>query len=146
MKIKKNDKVSVYYTGTLNDGSVFDSRQEGEDPLEFVVGSNQLLSMFENSVIGHKEGDEVNIKIPYQESYGSHQADLVIVSDKSKYPDDINLKSLLTLTIKDRDGVNRKLPCKVIEITENNVVIDANHPLAGEDTNFEINIVSVESA
>jgi peptidylprolyl isomerase len=145
MKIKNNDKVSVYYEGTLNDGSIFDSKQKGDEPLELVVGSNKLLPMFESSLMGHKEGDEVNIKIPCKNAYGSHQANLVIVCDKKEFPDDITLKTLFTMTIKDRDGVGRTLPCKVVEITDNNVVIDANHPLAGKDINFKINIISVES-
>ena len=137
--MKPGTKVKIHYTGTLNDGSVFDS-SEGKEPLEFTFGENQVISGFENGVIGMKLNEEKIIKIIPAEAYGESQPQLIVTIPKEKFPQDIQAGGRLIL--KSPDG--QSIPASVSEVNKDNVVIDLNHPLAGKELTFKIKVVGID--
>lgn len=138
---KENDKVKVHYKGTLNDGTVFDS-SEGKDPLEFTLGSGQVIPGFDKEIKGMQVEETKNIQVPASEAYGEKRDDLYQEIPKDKLPDDIDYQVGLRLISKTPEG--QEIPITVNEVKDNSIVIDANHPLAGEDLNFEIKLVEID--
>lgn len=132
--------VRVHYTGTLDDGSVFDSSRE-RDPLEFTLGDGQLIRGFENTVIGMQVGDTKTVKIPADEAYGAHKEELIINIDKRHFPDNISPAEGLQLSLKSPEG--KILNAIITSVKEDSVSLDANHPLAGKDLTFEIELVEI---
>jgi FKBP-type peptidyl-prolyl cis-trans isomerase 2 len=142
MTVQNNDTVKVHYTGTLADGSIFDSSIDRE-PLEFTLGKGMLIPGFEKTVLGMSINETRTCNIPTDEAYGSFNPELVQEVSKSQLPEDL-LKSLevgLQLVSSMPDG--SEFPVVVAEIHDAHIVVDANHPLAGEDLNFEITLVSI---
>ncbi len=138
---KSGDAVKVHYTGTLTDGTVFDS-SVGKDPIEFTIGQGQMIPGFENAVLGMNVGDEkAEINIPSAEAYGEPREDMVIEVPKSNVPPEINPEIGQQLAVTRPDG--QPMPVTVKEIKEDAIVLDANHPLAGKDLIFKIELVSV---
>lgn len=137
---KQGDTVQVHYTGRLNDGTVFDS-SVGSDPLEFKVGSGQLIPGFENAVTGMNVGDKTTALIPSDQAYGPHRAEGLIEVPRDRIPADIKLEIGQQLQMQSQDG--RPVPVRVTAIEEASITVDANHPLAGKDLTFEIELVSV---
>jgi peptidylprolyl isomerase len=135
---KKGDTVKVHYVGKLDDGSIFDS-SENRQPLEFVVGSNQVIPGLEEAVIGMDPGDKKTIKIPSEQAYGPHYPELVAQFERNQFPADFELAIGLQLEIPQKDG--RALLVTVTELTDESVTLDANHPLAGKDLTFEIELL-----
>jgi len=140
MKVKANDKVRVHYKGTLSDGVMFDS-SEGRDPLEFTIGSGQIIPGFENGVIGMQVDESKTINIPVAEAYGEAKAELILEVPKSQLPPEINPEVGLQLMSQTQDG--QQTPLLVTEVKEDSIIVDANHPLAGKDLTFEITLVSI---
>ena len=138
---KNGDTVKVYYTGTLEDGTVFDSSKE-RDPLQFTLGKGQLIKGFEEAVIGMSVGETKSVRIPSDEAYGSHREDLLLKFNKSDFPPDIEPKGGLVINLVSPDG--RNLLATITEISGDSVTLDANHPLAGKDLTFNIDLVEVE--
>ena len=138
---KNGDTVKVHYTGTLEDGSVFDSSKE-RDPLQFTLGKGQLIKGFEEAVIGMSAGETKSVRIPSDEAYGSHREDLLLKFNKSDIPPDIEPKGGLVINLVSPDG--RNLLATITEISGDSVTLDANHPLAGKDLTFNIDLVEVE--
>ena len=136
---KTGNTVKVHYTGTLNDGTVFDTSIERE-PLQFTIGQGQLIPGFEQAVIGMKVGESTTVNIPAAEAYGLHRDDLVFAMERSQLPDNIEVGQQLQMMQTDGSTV----VVTVIEISETTAMIDANHPLAGEDLIFEIELVEIE--
>ena len=136
--MKPGDKVKIHYTGTLNDGSVFDS-SDGRDPLEFTIGENQVIKGFEDGVKDMKLNQEKTIKIKPEEAYGEKNEQLIISVPRDKFPENIEAGGRLVL--KDPDG--QHIPAFVSEVKENAVVIDLNHPLAGKELTFKIKVVAI---
>jgi len=136
--MKPGDKVKVHYTGTLNDGTVFDS-SEGKEPLEFTIGENQVITGFENGVKDMKLNDEKTIKIKPNEAYGEKNQQLIISVPRDKFPPKIEVGGRLIL--KGLKGQN--IPAFVSEVKEDNVVVDLNHPLAGKELNFKLRLVAI---
>ncbi|MGM0506122.1 MAG: FKBP-type peptidyl-prolyl cis-trans isomerase [Bacteroidota bacterium] len=139
-KVKEGDTVKVHYTGTLNDGSVFDSSEERE-PLEFKLGEGQLIPGFEKAVTGMEKGDSVEVTIPSDEAYGETRDDLVISVPKSDMPDEIEPAVGMQLQVNQPDG--QPIPVRVTAVEEENIQLDANHPLAGEDLTFKIDLIEI---
>lgn len=137
---KSGDKVKVHYKGTLNDGSVFDS-SEGREPLEFEVGSGQVIPGFDNAVIGLSVGDSKAVNIPSDEAYGPYQENMVLAIDKDKFPEGLNLTIGEQLQIPAQSG--QPIVVVIKEVTDETVTLDANHPLAGQDLNFNIELVEI---
>ncbi len=140
MKVKANDKVRVHYKGTLSDGVMFDS-SEGRDPLEFTIGSGQIIPGFENGVIGMQVDESKTLNIPAAEAYGQPKAELILEVPKSQLPPEINPEIGLQLMSQTPDG--NQTPLLVTEVKEDTIIVDANHPLAGKDLTFEITLVSI---
>ena len=131
-------KVKVHYTGTLSDGTVFDS-SEGKEPLEFTIGENRVISGFENGIKGMKLNDEKTINIYPKEAYGERDERMVVSVPRSKLPPEIEIGGQLLLKGPD----DQRIPARIHEIKENEVIIDLNHPLAGKELNFKVKIVAV---
>jgi peptidylprolyl isomerase len=138
---KNGDIVKVHYTGTLEDGTVFDSSKE-RDPLQFTLGKGQLIKGFEEAVIGMSVGETKSVSIPSDEAYGSHREDLLLKFNKSDFPPDIEPKGGLVINLVSPDG--RNLLATITEMSGDSVTLDANHPLAGKDLTFNIDLVEVE--
>ena len=139
-KIKEGDTVKVHYTGKLEDGSVFDSSREKE-PLEFTLGKGQLIPGFEKAVTDMEAGESTQVTIPAEEAYGDPREDLIISVPKSQLPDDVEPKVGLQLQVNQPNG--EPVPVRVTEVGDENLKLDANHPLAGRDLTFDIEVVDV---
>ena len=138
--VEKNKQIEVNYTGTLDDGSVFDS-SEGKEPLKFVVGLGQVIKGFEDAVVGMKVGEEKDIHIKSEDAYGPRNDKLTQEVPKSSVPKDIKLEEGISLALKAPTG--QVVPAKVVKIGDENITLDLNHPLAGKDLNFKLKVVSV---
>jgi len=140
--IKNGDTVTVHYTGTTNDGNVFDSsKQEGREPITVVLGEGQLIPGFEAGIIGKTQGETVNVKIQKDEAYGDRDESLVVEVPKNRLPENIEVGA--TLQMMTPGG---PIYGTVSAINEDTITMDHNHPLAGQEINFEIDILEVVSA
>ena len=137
---RSGDTVRVHYTGKLEDGSVFDS-SNGRDPLEFTVGSGQVIPGFESAVSGMSPGEERSVTIPAADAYGDRKDDLVIVVERSQLPEDIDPAPGQQLQLS-QEG--RAFVVTVADVTPEKITLDANHPLAGEDLTFDLQLVAIE--
>jgi peptidylprolyl isomerase len=134
------DTVRVHYTGTFDDGQVFDS-SAGRDPLEFRIGSGQLIPGFDSAVNGMSPGESKTVNIPAEEAYGPHLDEMVLEVERSQVPPELDPKVGERLEIKQQDG--RSVPVTVTAITDAHVTLDGNHPLAGRALNFEIELIEI---
>lgn len=139
--VKNGDVVHVHYHGTLNDGSTFDS-SEGRDPLSFTVGSGQVIQGFDDALLDMSIGEKKTVNIPVEQAYGNRTEDMVIEFPKDQFPDDVTPQEGQALHISDAEG--NIVPVVVSEVREETVMLDANHPLAGQDLTFEIELVSID--
>lgn len=137
---QSGDTVKLHYTGTLTDGSVFDS-SEGRDPLEFTLGAKQVIPGFENAVMGMSPGEAKTVNIPADEAYGHRNEEMVLQVPPQQFPDNIEPTVGDQLQIRQPDG--SAVNVVVSDVTEAAVTLDANHPLAGQDLTFEISLVAV---
>lgn len=137
-EVKKGDNVKVHYTGKLNDGTVFDS-SEGGQPLEFAVGSGQVIAGFEEGVVGMKVGESKVIEIPVEKAYGERNDAMVIQAPIEQVPPDLNPELGMRLEMGGANG--EILRVVVTEITDTHITLDANPPLAGKDLTFEVEVV-----
>jgi len=139
-KVKSGDTVKVHYTGTLTDGTVFDS-SESKEPLEFTLGSGQLIPGFEKAVDGLQAGESVEVTIPSDEAYGEPREDLIITVPKSDLPEDIQPQVGMQLQVNQPEG--QPVPVRITSVEDESIQLDANHPLAGEDLTFKIDVVEI---
>lgn len=139
-KVKDGDTVKVHYTGTLKNGEVFDTSAERE-PLEFTLGQGQLIPGFEKAVIGLAVGESTSVDIPSEEAYGEKRDDLLINVPKNQLPADVTPQIGMQLQVNQQNG--QPVPVRVVGIEEEELTLDANHPLAGKDLNFQIEVVEV---
>jgi len=139
-QVKNGNTVKVHYTGKLADGTVFDSSTQG-DALQFTLGSGQLIPGFEKAVLGMDVGEEKTFTIPAAEAYGEHNTELVFVVDRSSLPANVEPAIGRRFQIRQQDGSVTAVT--VSALSEAKVTFDANHPLAGKDLTFEIQIVEV---
>ncbi|MGB9612221.1 MAG: FKBP-type peptidyl-prolyl cis-trans isomerase [Bryobacteraceae bacterium] len=137
---KPGDTVRVNYTGRLDDGTVFDSSLRSW-PLEFTIGEGQLIPGFENAVIGMTPGETKTQRVPAEEAYGPHADFLVIEVDRRRVPPDLDPKVGDRLQLQHPDG--RVTPVLVTGVTESSITLDANHPLAGKDLTFDIELLEI---
>jgi peptidylprolyl isomerase len=135
---KRGDNVKVHYTGKLADGSIFDSSDGGE-PLEFAVGSGQVIQGFEEGVVGMKVGESKVVEIPVAKAYGERNDAMVIQAPIEQVPPDLNPELGMRLEMGGANG--EVLRVVVVEVTDTHITLDANPPLAGEDLTFEIELV-----
>ena len=137
---KSGDKVKVHYHGKLTSGETFDS-SEGRAPLEFEVGSGMVIKGFDEGVTGMSVGEKKTINIPVEEAYGPKNAEMVINMPKDRFPKDMELEEGMPLMMSDGSGQNFQVV--VTEIKDDSVILDANHPLAGQDLVFDIELVEI---
>ena len=137
---KNGNTVKVHYTGKLDDGTVFDSSVDRE-PLEFTIGEGQLIADFEQAVIDMNPGESKTIKIAYDNAYGPHREEMLMVVDRSQFPEGLEPKIDQKLQVRDPNGGDSVVT--VVDVTEANVTLDANHPLAGKDLMFEIQLTEI---
>lgn len=140
MAAEQGDVVKVHYTGTLDDGNQFDS-SIGGDPLEFKIGDGNLLEQFETTVIGMNPGEERTIRISPEDGYGLKRSDLIIPIPKNKLAHGLHPEVGQKLQMQTQDGESIVLTIK--EINEKEVIVDANHNLAGQFLNFKIELVEI---
>jgi FKBP-type peptidyl-prolyl cis-trans isomerase SlpA len=139
-KVNSNSTVTVNYTGRLEDGSIFDSSlNEDREPLKATLGQGQLISGFESGLIDMVVGDKKTIEIPHDEAYGGVNEDLLVEVPKTQVPEGVEVGARLQ-TI----GPNGPSIVQVIEIKDEVVIIDANHPLAGKKLIFDLELLEVE--
>jgi peptidylprolyl isomerase len=139
-KVKNNDKVKVHYTGKFKDGEVFDSSREG-DPLEFQIGQGKLIPGFERAVLGMQPGESKTTEIPAADAYGKYQDDMVWDVPKSTLPDKFEPEVGKQLEGIQKDGSRLRMVIK--DVSDDKVTLDANHPLAGKDLVFDIELLEI---
>ena len=139
-KAKNNDSVKVHYTGTLEDGTLFDSSLEGE-PLEFKVGAGEMIKGFDAAVVDMAVGDKKKFKIPADDAYGQHREEMVFQIERSQLPEGMEPEIGQHLQTEAEGG--HPVVLEIIAVEEANVTLDGNHPLAGKDLNFDIELISI---
>jgi len=137
---KKGDTVRIHYTGRLQDGTVFDSSQ-GHDPLEFTIGAGEVIRGFENAALGLEVGQSKTATIPAAEAYGPHRPEMVITVDRSEFEDQADPQIGQRFQAQTEGG--ETLDLTVVNISPEGVTLDANHPLAGKDLTFDIELVEI---
>ena len=138
---KPGDKVRVHYIGTLEDGSVFSSTYEEEEPFEFTIGEQNLLKSFDDAVLGMKVGETKTISVPPEDGYGEYKKEFVFKTERAQFPADLELELGKRLQIRLADG--KMVIATVQAITEDSVLLDANDPLAGKTLTFKIELVEI---
>lgn len=142
-QVKPGDTVRLHYTGTLLDGTTFDS-SEGREPLEFVVGSGQIIPGLDKAIPGMQIGETKQVSIPCDEAYGPVNPDARQAIPRSEIPGDIPTAPGTQLQMQSPDG--HVVPVTVVAVSETEITLDANHPLAGKDLTFDIELVSFDAA
>lgn len=140
-KVKADDLVRVHYTGKLSDGQVFDSSVDRE-PLEVKLGEGNLIPGFEKGLVDMQLNEKKTIVIAKEEAYGEKRKELFQSVKKSDLPEDLKVEVDMPLMATNADGSEKQL--RVAEIKEDEIVVDANHPLAGEDLTFELELVEIK--
>jgi peptidylprolyl isomerase len=138
--VKDGDTVSVHYTGSLQDGTIFDSSR-GRDPLTFTVGAGQMITGFDNAVRGMKVNEVKTVTLPPEQAYGPRRSDLIITMAHDKFPKDMTLTVGQKVSL--QNNLGQQLTATVIEIKDTEVVLDANHELAGKTLIFEIELIKI---
>jgi FKBP-type peptidyl-prolyl cis-trans isomerase 2 len=139
--VKKGDKVKVEYTGSLEDGTIFDSSEMHNEPLEFVVGAGQLIKGFDDAVVGMKIGEEKEIKLLPAEAYGEHNPEFVKDMPRDCFPPEQDIQPGMMFMVALQDG--RQIPVRVTIVTDENVTVDLNPPLAGKTLIFKIKVIEI---
>ncbi len=139
---KHGDTVRVHYTGKLTDDTVFDT-SESREPLMFTIGKGEVLGGFEQAVVGLNPGEQVTVDIPAAEAYGVSRSDLVAAFPREHFPQDRPLEIGLQLQMTLQNG--QVVLVTITKITDTEVTLDANHPLAGQDLNFVISLVDISA-
>ena len=137
---KTGDTVKVHYTGRLDDGTVFDTSAERE-PLQFTIGEGQLIQDFEKAIVGMNPGETKTVQIPSDNAYGPHREEMVMEVNRSEFPQDLEPKVDQMLQVSQSDG--KSFVVRVTDVSESKVKLDANHPLAGKDLTFDIQLADI---
>jgi len=140
MQVKTGDVVRVHYTGTLVDGSQFDS-SVGRNPLEFTVGAGQMIAGFDAGVLGMAVGEKKTLQIDPDHGYGQSNPEAIIEFPRTNVPEGMEIEIGMQLNLQNEYG--QPVPVVIMEITEDVVIMDANHSLAGKDLIFEVELVEI---
>ncbi|MEJ2718714.1 MAG: peptidylprolyl isomerase [Deltaproteobacteria bacterium] len=137
---KDGDKVRVHYTGKVEDGTVFDS-SKNRDPLEFTLGESGIIPGFQEMVVGMNPGDSKTDTIPSEKAYGPYVEEMVLEVERDKFPEDLDPEVGQHLQLSRSDG--QVIPVLITRVDESTITLDANHPLAGKDLTFEVDLVEI---
>jgi peptidylprolyl isomerase len=137
---KRGDTVRVHFTGRLEDGTVFDTSAE-RGPYEFTIGESRIVPGFAQAVIGMKPGESKTVEIPAKKAYGLHRKEMIAVIERSKLAAHLNPEIGQRLRIDQADG--QEIPATVIKVSASSVTLDANHPLAGKNLTFDIELLEI---
>ncbi len=138
---KKGDKVKVEYVGSLEDGTIFDSSEMHNEPLEFVVGAGQLIKGFDDAVVGMKIGEEKEIRLPPDEAYGAHNPEFVKDMPRGCFPQDQDIQPGMMFMVALQDG--RQIPVRISQVSDDTITVDLNPPLAGKTLVFKIKLLEI---
>ena len=147
-KTKKKNKaangsnVRVHYTGTLNDGTVFDTSRDREDTLDFELGAKNLIPEFEAAIVGMKAGETKEFKIESVNAYGPPNPDAIVKVPKSAFPE--GFEFVIGNPVLGQSQTGQPLHAVILAEEEGEIVLDHNHPLAGKDLNFEVELVEIQ--
>ena len=136
MPVQEGNTVKVEYTGTLEDGTVFDSSDKHGQPLEFQVGVGQVIKGFDDAVMGMEVGDEKDIKLQPSEAYGETNPDMVQMIPREQLPEGQEVSVGMMLMVTMPNGM--EIPAEITEVTDESIVIDMNHPLVGKVLNLSL--------
>ena len=138
---KRGDTVKVHYTGTFDDGTVFDTSSDG-DPIEFKIGEGSVIPGFEDAIVGMKAGDKKTEHIEASRAYGQHREDLIFTIERDQLPKgtEVNIGDFLRIGFTDGESAS----VQVADLDDESVTLDANHPLAGRDLTFELTLVAIQ--
>lgn len=139
---KSGNTVKVHYTGKLKDGTVFDSSLQRNEPLEFTLGQGNMIAGFEKAVDGMQVGDTTVADIPVAEAYGEVREDMILEVPKKDVPENITPEVGQRLAVQQKDG--QSIPVTISKVSEESITLDANHPLAGKDLVFEIELLEIK--
>lgn len=139
-KVKSGDTVKVHYHGRLTDGTTFDT-SAGREPLEFEVGSGAVIAGFDNGIVGMEPGEKKTIEIPVEQAYGPKDPTMLIDFPKANFPPDLNPEVGMQLNM--TNGAGQVIPVVITAVGAEAVTLDANHPLAGQDLIFDIELVEI---
>ena len=139
-QVKSGDTVKVHYHGKLTDGSTFDS-SEGREPLEFEVGSGSVIPGFDEGVTGMQVGEKRTVTIPCEQAYGVKQEDMLMEFPMDRFPEEMEPEVGMQLNMS--NGAGQNFPVVIREVRDTTVLLDANHPLAGEDLTFDLELVEI---
>ncbi|MBJ3762428.1 peptidylprolyl isomerase [Maribius pontilimi] len=140
---KEGDTISMHYSGSLPDGTQFDS-SEGRAPLEFTLGSGMIIPGLDSAIAGMEVGDKKTVTVAPDDAYGAHDPNRVQAVPRDQFPDDLPTEPGTQLQMQTPDG--QAVPVMVADATETEVTLDANHPLAGKDLTFAVEIVAIKAA
>jgi FKBP-type peptidyl-prolyl cis-trans isomerase 2 len=140
MAVQSGNTIKIHYHGRLSDGTTFDS-STGRSPLEFTVGSGQVIKGFDDGVQGMSVGDKKTIEIPFAHAYGPEDPSMIIEFPVEKLPGDMKPEIGMQLNMNNAEG--QQFPVVITGITDENIVLNANHPLAGKDLIFDLELVEI---
>jgi len=144
MTIKNGDTVSIHYKGTFEDGTEFDNSFERGEPITCQVGAGMLISGFDNALTGMKVGETKNINLSPEEAYGEHIAEGVQQVTRDCFPEDFEL--VKEATVYGKNAAGEEMIATILDFDDTQATLDFNHPMAGKNLNFEINIVDINES
>lgn len=140
MAAKQGDTVKVHYTGKLEDGTVFDTSRS-RHPLQFTIGKGQVIAGFEQAVAGMNIGESKTATIPVDQAYGARRDDMIVTVNRDQFPPDVNPNIGQRLELEQEN--NHSILVTVTNVSDSNITLDANHPLAGKALTFELELVGI---
>lgn len=139
--VATGSKIKVHYTGTFDDGEVFDSSRQAQQPFEFEVGAGQVIPGFDNAVVGMKAGETKQVRLTEDEAYGPYNQEMVFDADPNQFEEGLSPEVGQQFQTQMQDGTPLLLTVKAVN--EDKVTLDANHPMAGKALNFDLEVVEV---
>ncbi|HMB16512.1 MAG TPA: peptidylprolyl isomerase [Pelovirga sp.] len=140
--VATGSKIKVHYTGTFDDGEVFDSSRQAEQPFEFEVGAGQVIPGFDNAVVGMKAGDTKQVRLTEEEAYGPYNQEMIFDADPNQFEDGLSPEVGQQFQTQMQDGTPLLLTVKAV--SNDKITLDANHPMAGKALNFDLEVVEVD--
>ncbi len=141
MQVKQGDTVKVHYTGTLNDGSEFDSSYKRNEPIEFQTGTGQMIQGFDNAVMEMTVGEKKTVNIPAAQAYGEQNPEAMMAVPRTNFPPEFEF--VVGEMVQGQTETGQPLQAIILEVMDEEVVLDFNHPLAGQDLNFDIELMEI---